>query len=197
MIWPWPSGGHSMGNLAPGVTPQLHHLFRILQLTQSVQRRPDSIKRVSAPKRLRNYVVGPNQLHDRTHGTTGNNPRTLCSWFKQHMFAAKQSVHFMRNRPRFQRHVDQMLLCPLYRFPNGYRDFGSLPLSNPHPPLSITDYNQSAKIEPLPAFDDFRDTVDEHHFIFKVQLIWINSHAFLLLSLDQLSAVSQKLIAEH
>src|SRR5215467_2996036 len=103
----------------------------------------------------------------------------------------------MRDRPRFQRHIDKMLLCLLYRFRNGYRDFGSLSLSNAHPPLSITDYDQSAKIEPLPTFDDFCDTIDEHDFIFKVQLIWINSHAFPLLSLDQPSAVSQKLIDDH
>jgi hypothetical protein len=171
-----------VGYLVANTTPQLHHLFRIPELTKSVQRGTNRIKRISAPKRLRNNVVGANQLYDGTHGTTGDNPRALYSRLEQHMFAAKQSVHFMRNRSRFQRHMDQVLLRLLDRFCNGHRDFGCLPFSDPNPPLSITDYNKGTEVEALPAFDDFRDTVDEHHFIFEVQLIWIDSHAFLLLS---------------
>src|SRR5262245_24138307 len=94
--------------------------------------------------------------------------------------------------------MDQMLLCLLDRFRNGDRDLGCLPFSNPHPSLSVTDHDQSTEVEPLPAFDDFRDPVDEHHFILEVQLIWIDSHAIPLLSLyDQLFGPSQTLIASH
>jgi hypothetical protein len=78
--------------------------------------------------------------------------------------------------------MDQVLFCLLNRFCNGYRDFGCFPFSNPNPSLPITDHNQGAEVEALPAFDDLRDTVDEYDFIFEVQFIWIDSHAFPLLS---------------
>ena len=93
--------------------------------------------------------------------------------------ASEKAVDFVRDRARLERHVHEVLLGLLYSFRDGHRHFRGLALADADPPLTVTDYDEGAKIKALAALDDFGDAIDEYDFIFEAQFVWIDSHSLL------------------
>jgi hypothetical protein len=87
--------------------------------------------------------------------------------------------------------MDEIFLCLLHGFRDGHRYFRRFALANADPSLSVTHNDERAEIEALAALDNFGNAVDKHDLVLKAQFVWIDSHAFLLLSFSyQLSALS-------
>lgn len=159
------------------LTPEAQNFFWVSQLSQAVKRRSNRVEWVASPKRLRNHVVGAHQLNHRANSATCNDSCSIDRRLEQHMLAAEQSMHFMRNRSPLERDVDQMLLGLFDGLGDGYRDFGGFSFADPDPAMSVSDYDQGAEVKTFAAFHHLGHTVDEDHLVFQAQLISINSHA--------------------
>jgi hypothetical protein len=106
-----------------------------------------------------------NDFNDRTDGSPGNNSRTLLCGLQENMLGAEQSMHLVRNRSRRKGDMHQVFLGLLNRLCDRNGHFRSLPFPDADPPLSISNNNQCAKVEPLSTLDDFRNAVDKDDFV--------------------------------
>jgi hypothetical protein len=83
------------------------------------------------------------------------------------MLSPKQTMHLMWDGSALQRNVNEVLLGLFDSLGNRDRDFSGFPLADPDPPMAITDNNERAEVETLPAFHDLCDAIDKYDFVFQ------------------------------
>jgi hypothetical protein len=76
-------------------------------------------------------------------------------------------MDFMRDGSALQRDMNEVFLGLFDSLRDGDRDFSSLSLTNPNPPVTVTDDNERAEVEALSTLHNFCDTVNEDHLVFE------------------------------
>src|SRR5262249_18399931 len=174
-------GTHLVLRVTYSITTQFENIFSIAELTETVERRANRIERISTSQCLRNHIVDASNLYHCPDGTTGNDSSYLLRRLEENMLGTEQPMYLMRDRPGRKGNMHQVFFGLLDRLRDCHGHFGSLPFPDTDPPLSITDDNQRAEVEPLATLYNLRHSVDKDNLVLQAQFIWINSHLSSLL----------------
>jgi hypothetical protein len=137
----------------------------ISQLRKTIKRRPNRIEGIPPAECLRNNIMCADQFDNSANRSAGNNPSPVDGRLEQHMLAAKEAMHFMRDRSALERDVNEVLLGLFDGLGNGNWDFGSFPFANSNPTMAVTDDDQRAEVKPLAPLHHLCHTVNEDDFV--------------------------------
>jgi hypothetical protein len=158
-------GTHLILRVAYSITAQIENIFSIAELTETVERGANRIKRIPTSQCLRNDIVDSCDFYHCPDSSPGNDSSSLLCGLEENMLGTEQPMYLMRDRPGRKGNMHQVFFGLLDRLRDCDGHFGSLPFPDTDPSLSIADDNQRAEVEPLATLYNLRHSVDKDNLV--------------------------------